>query len=100
MTMYKSPIELITEQMNTQIEDHIFKAIQKVAVNIDKEELIRVLQYDREQYEQGYRDGKQANQWISADQPPEKYARVLCYYNYEPGSPDVISENTYLGDGR
>ena len=35
-------------------------------------------------------------EWISVkDRLPEKDTRVLCYYKYEPDSPDVICENTY-----
>lgn len=34
------------------------KAIRKVGVNVDKGELIKALQYDRNQYEKGYEDGK------------------------------------------
>ena len=74
--MYKSPVELITKQMHTQIEDYTFNVIQEVVANINKEELIRALQYDREQYEQGYRDGERANKWISVeDRLPEPYDR-------------------------
>lgn len=31
---------------------------QKVGYNINKDELVRALQYDREQYQKGYEDGK------------------------------------------
>ena len=81
--MYKSPVELITKQMNTQIEDYVFKAIQEVVVNIDKEELIRALEYDRGQYDKGYRDGLNANKWISVeDKLPDNEDYVLCWYEY------------------
>ena len=76
--MYKSPVELITKQMNAQIEDYVFNAIQEVVVNIDRDELLRALEYDRDQYERGYRDGKQANEWVSAtDRLPEVAVHVL-----------------------
>ena len=78
--MYKSPIEIITKQINTQIEEHIFNAIQEVAADVDKEELIKALQYDRNQYEQGYMDGKLENKWISVnDRLPDENGRYLCY---------------------
>lgn len=78
--MYKSPVELITKEMNTQIEEDIFNAIQEVAVDVDKEELIKALQYDRNQYEQGYIDGKLSNQWISInDRLPDESGAYLCY---------------------
>ena len=38
------------------------------------------------------------SKWISVkDRLPEKRQRVLCYFQYEPESPNVICENTYLG---
>ena len=58
---YKSPIEIITEEMRIeqvkQLEDNIYKAIQKCNINIDKDELIKALNYDRQQYEKGFSDG-------------------------------------------
>lgn len=54
--MYKSPIDIFYGQIETQIEGEIMKAVQKVHVNVDKDELLRALQYDREQYEKGYDD--------------------------------------------
>lgn len=60
--MYKSPIEEIYGELQTQMvqeeEKMVMKAIRKVGVNVDKEELIRALQYDRNQYTNGYEDGK------------------------------------------
>ena len=57
MGMYKSPIEIIYGQMQTQMEGDIFRAVQSYYPNVDKEELLRALQYDREQYNKGYVDG-------------------------------------------
>ena len=28
---------------------------------------------------------------------PNRHQRVLCYFKYEPESPDIIAENTYIG---
>ena len=39
-------------------ENMVMKAIRKVGVNVDKYELIKALQYDRNQYTKGYEDGK------------------------------------------
>ena len=38
--------------------------------------------YDRRQYEKGYADGSNSNQWISADEPPKTDEDVLCWYEY------------------
>lgn len=58
MRMYKSPIDIIYEQTQTQIEGDILKAIQRYGIAVDKNELIQALQYDRNQYAKGYSDGK------------------------------------------
>lgn len=60
--MYKSPIEKIYGELQTQMvqedENMVMKAIRKVGVNVDKYELIKALLYDRNQYTKGYEDGK------------------------------------------
>ena len=53
---YRSPIEVIQTQMRNQIEGEIYKAVMNVGVNVDKEELLKALRYDREQYQKGYKD--------------------------------------------
>jgi hypothetical protein len=56
--MYKSPIEIIYGQMQKQMEGDILKAVQSYGINVDKDDLLRALQYDRNQYKKGYTDGK------------------------------------------
>ena len=55
--MYKSPIEIMQEHMRFQMDDDIYKAVLNYGINVDKEELLRALKYDRLQYDNGYRDG-------------------------------------------
>ena len=55
--MYKSPIEIIIGQMKTIYEDEIFRAIQNVGINVDREELLKALEYDRGQFEKGWKEG-------------------------------------------
>ena len=59
--MYKSPIELVTRDIYSDIlynqENDIYKAIISYGINVDKEELIKALNYDRHQYDVGYIDG-------------------------------------------
>lgn len=60
--MYESPIQIFTERivkdLAKQQDDFVFQEILKTGVSVDKEELIRALKYDRDQYEKGYADGK------------------------------------------
>ena len=60
--MYESPIETIYENVQAQFEDAVLKAVQKAGINIDKEELIKALHYDRNQYNYGYSDGWKARE--------------------------------------
>lgn len=56
--MYKSPIEIIIGQIKTNYENEIYRAVQNVGINIDKGELLKALEYDRGQYEEGFREGE------------------------------------------
>ena len=55
--MWESPVNVIMGEMQTQIEGDVFKAIQNVGIDVNKEELIKAMQYDRNQYEKGHKDG-------------------------------------------
>ena len=54
---YESPITVLQKQIETQLEGEILKAVHKVGVVVDKEELVKALKCDREQYEKGFEDG-------------------------------------------
>ena len=60
--MYDSPINVIYGELQTKVEkdmeNHIFESVLSVGVMVDKDELIKALEYDRQQYEKGYEDGK------------------------------------------
>ena len=60
--MYKSPIDLliteVTNQFVNEQDEVIFKSVLNYVPNVDRSELLRALQYDRNQYEKGYADGK------------------------------------------
>ena len=84
---YESPINAFQKQIEMQVErqmeNHILKAVSEVGVTVDKEELLKALKYDREQYEKGYQDGLNANRWIPcSERLPEKYGDYLCCDDY------------------
>ena len=58
---YESPITLMTEKiandLSNKTEGLIMECVQRVGVSVDKDELVRAMNYDRGQYEKGYRDG-------------------------------------------
>ena len=57
MPGYESPIRMIVGEMETKMENDTLTAIQRYGIDVDKEELIKALNYDRGQYDKGYRDG-------------------------------------------
>lgn len=57
--MYESPIKIITSELVADFERHILKAVQNVGIEVDKEELLRALEYDRKQYQIGFVDGRE-----------------------------------------
>lgn len=60
--MYKSPIETIYEDVQRQYDNYVCKAVKKVGIKVDKDELIKALHYDRDQYLHGYGDGWDAKE--------------------------------------
>jgi hypothetical protein len=60
--MYESPIELLFTDIHHQIveqqDEQIYQAVMHFVPSIDREELLRALKYDRNQYDKGYADGK------------------------------------------
>lgn len=59
--MYENPINAIITEMQMQTikraEEDVYQAVLRHDINVDKEELVKALQYDRQQYEKGYEDG-------------------------------------------
>ena len=54
---YDSPIKIIQQEIATQLDGEIMKCIQKYGIDVDKEELIKALNYDREQFDTGNKVG-------------------------------------------
>lgn len=54
---YESPISIIYGDMQTKLEGDVFKAIQNCNIEVNKDELLKALAYDRNQYHKGWLDG-------------------------------------------
>lgn len=76
---YEPPIEIIATQWRTECENGALKAVREYFPLVNKDELIKALQYDRDQYDKGYVDGatefaerlkkwfvENSNYWFSA----------------------------------
>ena len=61
--MYESPVKLflgeIKHQVDEQMEEACYTAVIEYFPHVDRAELLRALEYDRQQYDVGYVDGKQ-----------------------------------------
>lgn len=78
------------------------------------EKILEEIENERESYEathvKSYEKGLRfaaevirkhmADDWIPVEERlPEAGKKVLCYFAYEPDSPDVICDNRYIGSG-
>ena len=84
--MYESPISIteitdnIIKEQNEQFENDLMYQIRiNYHIDVDKEQLIRALQYDHEQYEKGYQDGK-----ADAQKQPESGEWLINSDGYYP----------------
>lgn len=67
---YNSPITIAVRkyegEFNEFVENEVIRAVNKVAVYVDKEELIKALNYDREQYDKGFNLGFWTGEKVAA----------------------------------
>ena len=58
--MYESPIEMVFSDLVSdavkKADEYIVANVQQVGVKVDKDELVKALEFDREQYEKGWND--------------------------------------------
>lgn len=85
---YESPIEIIQREATDWFETNVIKACVSVGINVNRDRLIRALQFDRNQYNAGYADGYNASRWIPvSERPPEDLEEVnITFTNLEPES--------------
>lgn len=58
---YESPIDIVVGEVQFKFEQDVMKAIQSYDICVDRDELIKALQYDRHQYEKGFADACKLN---------------------------------------
>lgn len=80
---YESPLQrIIGEAIETRIkqeENAVMSHItETIGYEIDKTELIKALNYDRDQYAKGYAAGLNADRWISVEDRLPEDASIGC----------------------
>jgi len=99
--MYESPVSMtirrVIEDSKNAIESVVCNAAFEMGIEIDKGELLKALTYDRDQYNNGYADGKAdaTPKWISVKSklPPRElkvlavnghgYIKILAFWKKE-----------------
>lgn len=87
--MYESPITQIMSDISTQMiqekENQLMMQMrQTIGYDLDKEELIKALQYDRDQYQKGYADAMKNKKELFdlvCDVNPEEIAAQIASGN-------------------
>lgn len=84
--MYQSPIEISRFRIETDVsrftDERIFEAVLKACINVDRDELIAALKYDRDQYEKGFADGSaEAQQWINVKDYLPSMEQLVLFIN-------------------
>lgn len=58
---WQSPIHMMQEEIAQKVandlDNQVYQATMKVGIKVDKDELVKALEYDRNQYQRGYMDG-------------------------------------------
>lgn len=86
--MYQSPISVFQYEMKVKMEDDCLKAVVHYGFHVEKEELVKALQYDRDQYQRGFEDGRNFCRWIPCDDelpcnPGDYIVTVKYKYSWE-----------------
>ena len=99
---WESPItqivQEVTDGINKNLEETLMVEIKMaLGYEVDKDELIKALEYDRHQYERGYADGLNADKWIPVDEKlPEEDG---CYLVTTSGTNNDIIDIAYYTSG-
>lgn len=86
--MYRSPIEImqLSDAFYRQQEDvqnkAVYSTVLKYGINVDKEELLKALKYDRGQYKKGYDDGYEGGIKDFAEKLKEYYPSIANGIDY------------------
>lgn len=84
--MYEPPIKMIVKRVSKEIanecndthEKNLMEALRQAEFVVDKEEVFKALNYDREQYEKGFSDGfDEGKKAVAQYYLYEAYSRII-----------------------
>ena len=78
-SMYESPIRTFQKQLEMRCENEIMNAVAEYGIHVDKDELVKALKYDRNQYDKGYSDAINKYKWHDLRKNPEDLPSGNCY---------------------
>lgn len=58
--MYEPIINVVTNQVRSTVEDAVMSEVRSIGIDVNKDELVKALAYDRAQYDKGFKDGKKS----------------------------------------
>lgn len=87
---YQPPVELFYSEPNIkfaeEIDAFVMRSIAEVGINIDKAELVKALNYDRQQYEKGFADG------LAVPKEPKHTAWIYQTVKWKAGIPFAVCD--------
>lgn len=97
---YESPIQAFIGQMRIEhertLESETIKAVRAIDITVDKEELIKALQHDRDQYEKGYINGYNAKASDVAEEIFAEIEGIMAYFPiYGHANTAILNENDF-----
>lgn len=88
---YEAPINILQlahDRFRIEVEENVVKAVAAYDIEVNRKELIKALNYDRQQYQKGYEDGRaNAMPWIPCrgreDLPKDEGVYLVSRMDYE-----------------
>ena len=107
---YQSPIKIneapsefrrkVQEANDNQMEQHILEEVRKIGIIVHKDELLRALSYDRDQYQQGYSAGRASafrhGRWVEQPCPNGGHFNCsICNHEVSVPTSELIDPRDY-----
>ena len=79
---YQSPVEIVSQNIREKFEGDVMQIIHSYDIHVAKDELVKALQYDRDQYKKGFADGSKLRMdKIKAEVAREIFEEVELFLN-------------------